>query len=250
MHNFRNALINDNWEFILLPLDSGYDKAMCEIGWNKVDVPHDWLIYDTNNLYADGEGWYRRTLEIDETDGKCIRLYFDGVYMDSHIYINGTEVFRHTNGYTAFYVDITEYLNIGENELAVMVDHRSPNSRWYSGAGIFRDVELVITQDTYIESAYISAYTDGKVLVSAEIVQGKVYPPHRITATVYNSEGKQIAVGHTEPELPCSTAEIQLDVANPVLWDLNNPYLYTVKTEIISVVDCENMVVDSVKTVG
>ena len=251
MHNFRNALINDNWEFILLPLDSGYDKAMCEIGWNKVDVPHDWLIYDTNNLYADGEGWYRRTLEIDETDGKCIRLYFDGVYMDSHIYINGTEVFRHTNGYTAFYVDITEYLNIGENELAVMVDHRSPNSRWYSGAGIFRDVELVITQDTYIESAYISAYTDGKVLVSAEIVQGKVYPPHRITATVYNSEGKQIAVGHTEPELPCSTAEIQLDVANPVLWDLNNPYLYTVKTEIISVVDCENIVVDSVTdTIG
>ncbi len=251
MHNFRNILINDNWEFRLLPLDSGYDKAMCGNGWNKVDLPHDWLIYDTNNLYADGEGWYRRTFEIEETDGKCVRLYFDGIYMDSHIFVNGNEVFRHTNGYTAFYVDITKYVKKGKNELAVQVDHRSPNSRWYSGAGIFRDVELVITPDTYIDSVYISAYTDGKVFVSTEIAQWEKYPPHRIVTSIYNADGEQVACGQTEPELPCSNAEIQLNVENPVLWKLDTPYLYTVKTEIVSVVDCENIVVDSVTdTIG
>ena len=164
MHNSRNVLINNNWEFRLLPLDSGYDKAMSGNGWNVVDLPHDWLIYDTNNLYSSGEGWYRRRLEIEETDGKCIRLYFDGIYMDSHIFVNGTEVMRHTNGYTAFYVDITEFVHKGDNEIAVQVDYRSPNSRWYSGAGIFRDVEIVITCDTYIEDVYVSAYTNGRML--------------------------------------------------------------------------------------
>ncbi|MBQ5317832.1 MAG: DUF4982 domain-containing protein [Oscillospiraceae bacterium] len=251
MHNFRNALINNNWEFKLLPLDSGYEKAVSEDGWKSVDLPHDWLIYDTNNLYADGQGWYRRKLEIDETDGKCIRLYFDGIYMDSHIFVNGTEIFRHTNGYTAFYTDVTKFVHKGENEIAVQVDYCSPNSRWYSGSGIFRDVELVVTNDTYIDNVYVSAYADGKVMVNAEFIQGEEFPPHRIVTSVYNADGEQVACGHVEPELPCSTAEIMLNVENPVLWDLDNPYLYTVKTEIVSVVDCENIVVDKVTdTIG
>lgn len=251
MHNFRNALINNNWEFKLLPLDSGYDKAMSEGGWKAVDLPHDWLIYDTNNLYADGQGWYKRKLEIEETDGKCIRLYFDGVYMDSHIYVNGQDVMRHTNGYTAFYADITKFVHKGENEIVVQVDHRSPNSRWYSGAGIFRDVEVVTTSDTYIDNVYISAYNDGKVIVSTEFVQGSNYPPHRISASVFNANGEIVASENVEPEFPCSTAEITLNVEGPVLWNLENPYLYTVKTEIISVVDCENVVVDTVvDTIG
>jgi len=251
VHNFRNDLINDKWEFKLLPLDSGYEKAFYEENWKPVDLPHDWLIYDTNNLYADGQGWYRRKLEIEETDGKCIRLYFDGVYMDSHIFVNGSEVFRHTNGYTSFFVDITRFVHKGENEIAVQVDYRSPNSRWYSGAGIFRDVEVVTTSDTYIDNVYISAYTDGKMIVSTEFVQGSNYPPHRISASVFNSDGEMVASENVEPEFPCSCAEIMLNIDKPVLWDTENPYLYTVKTEIVSVVDCENVVVDAVTdTIG
>ncbi|MBQ8786874.1 MAG: DUF4982 domain-containing protein [Oscillospiraceae bacterium] len=222
MHNSRNILINDGWEFKLLPLDSGYDKAMAEKGWKAVDLPHDWLIYDTNNLYADGQGWYRRKLEIEETNGKCIRLYFDGIYMDSHIFVNGKEVFRHTNGYTAFYVDISEFVHKGENEIAVQVDYRSPNSRWYSGAGIFRDVEHVTTPDTYIKSVYISAYNDGKIIVTPNIIGNA----EKIRCSVTDMDGKIAASAEFAGE------EVVLNVDNPVLWDLDNPYLYTVKTEI------------------
>ncbi len=231
-----HILINDGWKFKLLPLDSGYEKAKDYDGCKDIDLPHDWLIYDTNNLYADGEGWYFRRLNIDNNDG-CVRLYFDGIYMNSTIYVNGVEVFRHTNGYTAFYADITSFVHKGENEIAVKIEHRSPNSRWYSGAGIFRDVELVLTADTYIKSTYISAYTDGKVIINAEI-SGNA---DKTRCTVYDMNGAEVSVGTF-----CAN-EITLNVKDPVLWDIDSPYLYTVKTEIIG----ENGVIDSVTdTIG
>lgn len=237
MHNFRNTIINDGWEFKLMPLDSGFDAAMNGNGWRSVDLPHDWLIYDTNNLYADGEGWYRRKLHISDTSG-CVRLYFDGVYMDSTVYVNGAEAARHTNGYTAFYADITKLVHGGDNEIAVKIEHRFPNSRWYSGAGIFRDVELVLTGKNYIKSTYISAYADGRVVVTPEVAG----IAEKISCTIFDGSGAVAA----SAEIACGT-ELVLNVEKPVLWDIDNPYLYMAKTEIIG----ENGVVDSIiDTIG
>ena len=122
-------LLCDEWKFAKCAFGTEYKDAA---GFEAVDLPHDWLIYDTLNLYETSTGWYKRGLEY-KKDGNRRILRFEGVYMDSHVYVNGLEVFEWKYGYTVFEVDITDCLKEGENEIAVRVDHKEPNSRWYSG---------------------------------------------------------------------------------------------------------------------
>ena len=151
----KKRLFCDKWEFSLCPIDTAYDDAD---GWKHVDLPHDWLIYDTKDLYKTSTGWYRKTY-IHKNDGLRTALRFEGIYMDSRIYVNGVQAFEWKNGYTTFDADITEYLKEGENLIAVRVDHRAPNSRWYSGAGIYRNVWLCRYPETHIlpDGIYVSA---------------------------------------------------------------------------------------------
>lgn len=225
MSDNRNILINDGWEFTLLPPDSGYETAMGNNGWKAVDIPHDWLIYDTGNLYADGEGWYRRALTLERRENKHFGLSFDGIYMDSTLYVNGKEVLRHTNGYTAFFADITDHLKDGENLIAVKVNHRTPNSRWYSGAGIFRDVELSVKAPVHIEhnGVYISADTDsGEIFVSVTICGNA----DSVKYTVLDPNGS--------PVLSCEEkTEAVLKLSEFDLWDIKAPKLYTLVSETI-----------------
>lgn len=225
VRNFQNILINDGWEFKLMPNDSGFDAAMDDSDWKSVDIPHDWLIYDTENLYASGEGWYRRTLVVDNTEKLCYGLSFDGIYMDSTIYVNGKKVLRHTNGYTAFFADITDFLHNGENQIAVMVDHRSPNSRWYAGAGIFRDVELSVKKPVHIEynGVYISANADsGEIAVSVKICGNA----DSVRYTILDGNGAEVISQD-------GGAEAVLRLPEFDLWDIDDPKLYTLVTEII-----------------
>ena len=150
----KKTLFCNNWEFALCPIDTEYGGAS---GWKPVDIPHDWLIYDTNDLYKTSTGWYRRTY-VHHNDGLRTSLRFEGVYMDSRVYVNGVQAFEWKNGYTTFDADITEFLRDGENLISVRVDHRAPNSRWYSGAGIYRNVWLCRYHETHIlpDGVYIS----------------------------------------------------------------------------------------------
>lgn len=134
------TLWNDGWQFVKLPLGSGYaDMRAAEK--RGVILPHDWLIENADALYEDGDGWYAKCLAWEEAlAGQRLFLYFEGVYMDADVLVNGQVVATHRYGYTSFRVEITDCLNKGENEIAVHVRHQSPNSRWYSGAGIYRDV--------------------------------------------------------------------------------------------------------------
>ena len=152
--NMTRKLFCDKWEFSLCPIDTEYDGAS---GWKPVDLPHDWLIYDTKDLYKTSTGWYRRTY-VHKNDGFRTALRFEGVYMDSRVYVNGVQAFEWKNGYTTFDADITDYLREGENLIAVRVDHRAPNSRWYSGAGIYRNVWLCRYPETHIlpDGVYVS----------------------------------------------------------------------------------------------
>ncbi len=133
---------NDLWHFALLPLGSSYEDFK-RSETVPVQLPHDFLIADTDHLYADGDGWYLKTLLPEEVPGdESAVLDFDGVYTDADVLLNGRVVRTHRYGYTAFRVPL-EGLKKGESsEIAVHIRHRSPNSRWYSGAGIFRDVRL------------------------------------------------------------------------------------------------------------
>ena len=155
----RTVLFNDNWKFALTEPDSD-EKALQNIHWYNVEIPHDWLIGDTANLYKSGCGWYEKHFSVDKLDAQdCYILMFDGVYMDTTVYVNGKTVGEWKYGYTSFSFDITDSLIKGDNRILVRVNHKAPNTRWYSGAGIYRNVWLRKTSRNHIvqDGIYINA---------------------------------------------------------------------------------------------
>ncbi|MCL2718838.1 MAG: DUF4982 domain-containing protein [Lachnospiraceae bacterium] len=199
----NTKILNDNWEFAL----DNYD-------FSPVEIPHDWLIYDTNNLYKNGIGRYRRKLEIgDLKAGQRMFINFDGVYMDTKVYVNNALVGEWKYGYTAFEFDITDYLNCdADNILLVEINHQFPNSRWYSGAGIYRDVTLKIknachfvTDGIYITTFKNNGLWDYKVTAEVE-TQGKAYEVRHVIL----EEDKEFKT-----------------------WDIEHPNLYNLRSELI-----------------
>ena len=201
----RKQLLNAGWQFV--ENDSNFTRA------TTVSLPHDWSIlhrFDREapaggggGYLATGKGWYRRTLTLsrDYVDKK-VRLYFEGVYMNSEVYVNGQLAGGHPYGYSSFWVDATPYVNIGNNEIVVSVDNsRQPNCRWYSGSGIYRNVWLVTTPKTYID--------DWSVAVSTPDTRHV-----HLTATVVLPDGT------TRP------LQQDVEVENPRLWSPDDPYLY------------------------
>ena len=142
------TLINDGWSFAKLPSGSTYEDAM-DAAFAPVDLPHDWLIWQADKLYETSDGWYRRALHA-PADGLVRILRFDGVYMDCDVLLNGAVICTHRYGYTRFHVDLTPHLRPGANILMVHIRFQSPCSRWYSGAGIFRDVHLLQLPQSHI----------------------------------------------------------------------------------------------------
>lgn len=158
-------LFNSNWSFLKTRLGTELSDIQTRIReFQPIDLPHDWLIYNTRNLYENSTGWYRKEIfvcggentvstcdtSLHNVGGQRVILRFDGVYMDSTLYVNRQKVGDWKYGYSAFAHDITEYLRPGENELLMQVRHQSPNSRWYSGAGIYRNVWLKICPAVYL----------------------------------------------------------------------------------------------------
>lgn len=155
--------INEDWKFKLITSSPTYDEydsvsaqsALSGNDFTGVNLPHDWSIYNNfNNTskatyeggYLDGgDAWYKKTLTItDDTTDNRYFLYFEGVYMESDVIVNGTHLNTHKHGYTNFIVEITDVVRLNEaNEILVYVKNRQPSSRWYSGSGIYRDVFLL-----------------------------------------------------------------------------------------------------------
>ena len=134
-------LFNDGWEFTKQPLHTTYEEIMeKQRDFQPVGLPHDWLIYQAGNLYEDSTGWYRKRFVWSKQEKELVFLRFDGIYMDSKVYVNGKKVREWKYGYSAFETEITANLVDGENEILVSADFQAPNSRWYSGAGIYRNV--------------------------------------------------------------------------------------------------------------
>lgn len=152
--------LNGGWHFTKQPLGSELANVLADADWMQVTLPHDWLIYNTHALYEDCEGWYRTTLSLAEVPAHQLwSLQFEGVYMNSTLYVNGLVAGEWKYGDSTFEFDITPYLTGGDNTIVVRVIHESPNSRWYSGAGIYRSVWLKITPKTHIppDGIYIVA---------------------------------------------------------------------------------------------
>ncbi|WP_410768543.1 glycoside hydrolase family 2 TIM barrel-domain containing protein [Fontibacillus sp. BL9] len=241
----QKKLLNRDWLFAKQPIDSDLHTVRTErIDWMPVTLPHDWLINDSNNLYETGEGWYRKNLHFDETvPGNRLSLRFEGVYMNSSIYVNGQLAGNWKYGYSTFEIDITPYITAGINEIYVRVIHESPNSRWYSGAGIYRNVWLKTYSDTHIvpDGIYISATKAGKhwnVEIDTEIRFGsEAAAPLNLRHRILDAAGELITQIEAEVSFETeSTACITtiLSVSDPVVWDIDQPYCYSMKTELIA----------------
>lgn len=249
-------LLCDNWEFAKCSLGSEYAAAK---DWKAVDLPHDWHIYDTLNLYETSTGWYRRKLDY-TPDGNRRIVRFEGIYMDSRVYVNGELVKEWKYGYTTFEADITDALKNGENELSVRVDYEAPNTRWYSGAGIFRPVYLISCPQEHITygGTYISTCEDGRVVVSTQVerpetqaainlkIRNRVYDGDKLLGEFTGTCNAQdiSIVNKLVKRDGClysnTTNTIKID--NPVLWELYNAKLYTMVTEVLK----DGEVIDSV----
>lgn len=139
------VLFNQGWKFLKTKLGVTSEQVLEQRkAFVPVDIPHDWLIYNPQNLYEDSCGWYLKSYRtgVSPEAGERVWLRFDGIYMDSTVYVNGLSMADWKYGYSAFGVDITPALTREENEILVQVRHQAPNSRWYSGAGIYRNVWL------------------------------------------------------------------------------------------------------------
>ncbi|MBR1663362.1 MAG: DUF4982 domain-containing protein [Ruminococcus sp.] len=242
----RRITFCDGWEFALCSFGTDIDKAE---GFAPVDIPHDWLIYDTNDLYKTSTGWYRKRFTVQNT-GLLHSLHFDGVYMDCKVYINGTQAFEWKYGYTSFDVDISRCLHEGENEVTVRVDHQSPNSRWYSGAGIYRKVYLDEYEDIHFlnDGIYISADDKGNITLTAETERPQEMSAYdmRITVQIFKKGEISDSLMLAEKSAPANAADksvipspliksecrytrndFTLKIDSPKLWDINDPQLYT-----------------------
>ena len=162
-----NTLFNDNWEFTKQCIGCDIENVLNDNNaWKKIDIPHDWMIYDTDFFHESSEGWYKKHFAVILEAGNTNRylLRFEGVYMDSTVYVNGSKVGEWKYGYSTFEFDITDALKDGENELLVRVVLQIPNSRWYSGAGIYRKVWLSTVPKVHLASdgVYISTQRSDK----------------------------------------------------------------------------------------
>ena len=162
----RRVLFNTGWQFAKTTLGVSYEqKEVWQADLKPVALPHDWLVWQTDRLYEDSIGWYVKDWQVQKKAGERVHLRFDGVYMDSSLYINDRLVGEWKYGYSTFEYDVTDALRDGENRLVMQVVHQSPNSRWYSGAGIYRNVWLVTVPEVHIAS-------DGIYLSTRKIDQG------------------------------------------------------------------------------
>lgn len=243
----QKTKFNNDWFFAKQPLHTEFaDATKDSVVWEPVTLPHDWLIYDANILYEDGEGWYRKLLHLDKIEpGTRLSLRFEGVYMNSSLYVNGRLAGTWKYGYSTFELDITPYLSAGPNEIHVQVIHEAPNSRWYSGAGIYRNVWLKTYPDTHLvaDGIYIAAREVERawhVEVETEIHAGtmlKSASQYKLRHSILDDSGCMIA--QTENDFqPLQDGIINipslLQVEDPVLWDIDRPYSYFIKTELFA----------------
>ena len=247
-------LFDEGWLFLLGDepemAQPGYDDSR----WRQLSLPHDWAIegdFSATNpsgagggALPGGVGWYRKHFRLPATEGeRRYYLAFDGVYMNSTVYVNGHEVGSRPYGYSSFEYDLTPYVRPdSDNVVAVRVDNSDqPNSRWYSGCGIYRHVWLTATNPLHIARWGVHVVTDAGGTVDVELtVSGDADGQHRpvFRHTLLAPDGRTVAVTSAK------SLRQKLRVRHPLRWSVDSPHLYTLKSEVL--VDGE--VVDAVTT--
>jgi beta-galactosidase len=265
--NTRKVAFNTGWNFHLNDKIEDNDTINTTTIWRTLNLPHDWSIegefdekspagYGGGSLNG-GLGWYKKTFKVAlENKDKITSIIFDGVYRNSEVWINGHYLGKRPNGYIGFQYELSPYLNYGDkvNEIIVKVDNsKQPNSRWYSGSGIFRNVWLETTDKLHVDQwgTYISTpkVTTESASVHLETTLRNQYNSSKtvtVTTSIFKNNTK-VTSATQNITIAANASQVQnqdIIVKNPILWSVEKPEQYTAVTTII----VEGKIVDEYKT--
>jgi beta-galactosidase len=263
----RKQLFDYDWKFYLGDTASAKLNDFDDSAWRTLDLPHDWSIEGKINpknptgvaggYFPAGIGWYRKTFKApNELMGKIISIYFEGVYMNSEVFINGKSLGVYPYGYSSFSYNLTPYLEFGkENVIAVRVDNsQQVNCRWYSGSGIYRHVWMLVNNPVHVAHWGVGISTP-EVSSKKAVVQVKTWVKNETTSPqsivlktrLFAPNGKGAGDHQTNVKLAAnSQKEVAqtINVSNPLLWSTETPGLYYARVQVVK----DKQVVDDTKT--
>lgn len=241
--------INDDWYFNLGDVKYGGREYMDCSKWKTVDLPHDWTVNQfaspelasCTGYLPGGIAWYRKEIKVPakEKENK-LYIYFEGVYNNSDVFINGKWLGKRPNGYISFMYELTPYIKWGEkNSVAVRVDHSDDaDSRWYTGSGIYRDVYLVYANPIHINLwgvAYQAAVENNIATINMHTTINNSLDTSliKIVHELYDAKENQVASSSKIVKINAEAItdfNQSMDLKSPKLWNIDSPYLYTLKT--------------------
>lgn len=267
-------LLDQGWKFCRGKNDAAFQKEYNDKSWETVTVPHDWAIsgpFDkeidkqtvaikqngetrasektgrTGALPYIGEGWYRNHFQIPGFEkGKRVLIVFDGAMSEPRVFLNGKPVGQWNYGYNCFYFDVTDHIHAGQpNTLAVHLTNRPKSSRWYPGAGLYRNVHVIVKDEKSIDQWGVTVTTPVVNLKLAKVnVKTRVSGANlRLVTKVVDRQGREVAAGSTDQQFGTEFDQ-HLAVPEPKLWSPENPYLYTVVSRVYE----GNVLKDELKT--
>ncbi len=252
----RKQLFDQNWTFQLGNFPDAAAVDFDDAEWRKLDLPHDWSIEgeiaatnpsgNDGGYFPTGIGWYRKTFVVPESwSDKQIHVYFEGVYMNAEVFINGISLGVYPYGYSSFFHNLTPYLKAGdENVLAVKVDNsQQKNCRWYSGSGIYRHVWLQVTENIHVEPWGVAVRTPEvspeKAGVEIEIhLKNESDQKELLTVqtTLVDKNGNAVGESTDQVEVISGTSTTilqNMQVQNPDLWDVEVPNMYAARVQVL-----------------
>jgi beta-galactosidase len=265
--NSQPALFDDNWTFQTGEAKGAESVSFNDKDWRKLDLPHDWSIegkIDHKNpmgvaggYFPAGIGWYRKSFHVPaEWKGKSISIYFEGVYMNSEVFINGKSLGVYPYGYSSFSYELSPYLDYGkENVIAVRVDNsQQVNCRWYSGSGIYRHVWMITTDPVHVAHWGVSIATPevsskkATVQLTTLIKNETAVSQSVVLKTqLWDANSKSAGNSQMKVELPANSQKDitqTIPVAYPALWTPETPNLYQAQIQLIK----EKQIIDDTKT--
>ena len=263
----RKQLFDYDWKFFLGDAPDAKSNNFNDESWRELNLPHDWSIEGKVNpknptgggggYFPAGIGWYRKTFQAsDAWKTNKIAIYFEGVYMNSEVFINGKSLGVYPYGYSSFSYDLTPYLHFGkENVIAVRVDNSQQiNSRWYSGSGIYRHVWMMLTNPIHVAhwgaaiSTPVVSAKKATVLVKTKVKNETSSTQSILVKTIlWNKNSKSVGNSQLKVELSAnSEKEITqtINISNPLLWTPETPDLYQAQIQILK----EKKILDDTKT--
>nr|WP_299074465.1 glycoside hydrolase family 2 TIM barrel-domain containing protein [uncultured Allomuricauda sp.] len=257
---------NSNWKFTLQDNPGFSNSEFDTSGWDTVQIPHDWAFENgiskdgaqgaSGGYFGGGVGWYQKSIDMPMAwDNKLVTIEFDGVYMNSEVWVNGQYLGKRPYGYISFRYEISKYIKPGINSITVRVDNaKEPSARWYHPCGIYAPVHLVVTDKIHIEphGVYVTTpvINSNHAIVNVEtsLKNTAVIKSKAILETFIIDQEGAVIVENKQPFNGKKQSAIQLKnelkVLNPKLWSPDSPYLY----KVVSCLIVKNKIIDEVET--